>query len=108
MLGTASGLRRLTFSRGIPVNHRHIFHHGRNLSVNALAAKVIPSGLNVNLTHTSFDQARIAEVDLTKGPLPLRDNFGRMHNYLRISACLSSPCAFRSGVLNKHRPYRTM
>ena len=112
MLSTASGLRRLTLSHGILVNRRPIFDHGRNLSANAaLAAKVLktPPGLNVNPTHTSFDQARIAEVDLMKGPPPpLRDNFGRMHNYLRISACLSSPCAFRSGVLNKHRPYRTV
>jgi hypothetical protein len=42
-----------------------------------------------NPTHASLDQARIAEVDLMKGPHPsLRDDFGRMHNYLRISAWL--------------------
>ena len=32
-------------------------------------------------------------------PPPLLDDFGRMHNYLRISACLSSPHEFQAGFL---------
>ena len=110
MFGAIFGLRWFTPSHGVLGGRRHVFRHARNLSTNALAAKVfkIPPGCKSH-SHTSFDQTRIAETDLRKGPPPpLRDNFGRMHNYLRISASLLNPCTFHPGVLNKCRPYRTV
>ena len=71
------------FSSGPPSREKCFRDHPRRQGIQY-------TSWNINPTHTSLNQARIAEVDITKGPPPpLRDNFGRMHDYLRISACLS-------------------
>jgi len=110
MFAAVSCPKRLVSSRGILRDGPYTFRYVRSISANALAAKVFKtlSGIETHI-HLSFDQARIAETDLKMAsPPPLRDTFGRMHNYLRISACPSSQPTLRSVILNKYRPDRTV
>ena len=68
-----------------------IFRHAKSVSTHSLTAKVLSNTFS-GIFEIHDCKARIIETDLKKGPPPpLRDTFGRVHNYLRISACSSQP-----------------